>query len=213
MHQGRSPRNCLRRGVRGRVLQGKCHFLQRKPNAGHRHDFQLALGREARRSGMSESDFDELVKQAVSRLSMPDCDGPEIKRNFTDAYRFAVGGICGFWEYNSNKIMYCYSAGEVSSGKDIAGKGIVGGLSSSASNRPVICYNCVTTSGELGDDKSEFNKSNDYVNITDINSKVEIFNADDKYFPDRVWDTETYPANCTILRWQGSNFGVQVTSD
>ena len=208
MHQGRSPRNCLRRGVRGRVLQGKCHFLQRKPNAGHRHDFQLALGREARRSGMSESDFDELVKQAVSRLSMPDCDGPEIKRNFTDAYRFAVGGICGFWEYNSNKIMYCYSAGVVSSGK-----GIVGGLSSSASYRPVICYNCVTTSGELGDDKSEFNKSNDYVNITDINSKVEIFNGAEMYFPNRVWDTETYPANCTILLWQGSNFSVQVTSD
>ena len=65
-------------------------FIEQRPYVrNHRHDFQLALGREARRVGMSESDFDELVKQAVSRLSMPDCEGPEIKRNLTDAYRFA----------------------------------------------------------------------------------------------------------------------------
>ena len=65
-------------------------FIEQRPYVrNHRHDFQLALGREARRAGMSESDFDELVKQAVSRLSMPDCDGPEIKRNLLDAYRFA----------------------------------------------------------------------------------------------------------------------------
>ena len=65
-------------------------FIERRPYVrNHRHDFQLALGREARRVGMSESDFDELVNLAVSRLSMPDCDGPEIKRNLTDAYRFA----------------------------------------------------------------------------------------------------------------------------
>ena len=64
-------------------------FIEQRPYVrNHRHDFQLALGREARRAGMSESDFDELVKQAVSRLSMPDCEGPEIKRNLTDAYRF-----------------------------------------------------------------------------------------------------------------------------
>ena len=65
-------------------------FIEQRPYVrNHRHDFQLALGREACRAGMSESDFDELVKQAVSRLSMPDCEGPEIKRNLTDAYRFA----------------------------------------------------------------------------------------------------------------------------
>ena len=65
-------------------------FIEQRPYVrNHRHDFQLALGREARRAGMSESDFDELVKLAVSRLSMPDCDGPEIKRNLLDAYRFA----------------------------------------------------------------------------------------------------------------------------
>ena len=65
-------------------------FIEQRPYVrNHRHDFQLALGREARRAGMSESDFEELVKLAVSRLSMPDCDGPEIKRNLTDAYRFA----------------------------------------------------------------------------------------------------------------------------
>lgn len=66
------------------------NFIERHPYVrNHRHDFQLALGREARRAGMSESDFDELVNLTVSRLSMPDCDGPEIKRNLTDAYRFA----------------------------------------------------------------------------------------------------------------------------
>ena len=65
-------------------------FIEQRPYVrNHRHDFQLALGREARRAGMSESDFDELVKLAVSQLSMPDCDGPEIKRNLIDAYRFA----------------------------------------------------------------------------------------------------------------------------
>ena len=65
-------------------------FIEQHPYVrNHRYDFQLALGREARRAGMSESDFEELVKQAVSRLSMPDCDGPEIKRNLLDAYRFA----------------------------------------------------------------------------------------------------------------------------
>lgn len=65
-------------------------FIEQHPYVrSHRHDFQLALGREARRVGMSESDFDELVNLTVSQLSMPDCDGPEIKRNLTDAYRFA----------------------------------------------------------------------------------------------------------------------------
>jgi len=66
------------------------NFIERYPYVrNHRHNFHLALGREARRAGMSESDFDELVNLTVSRLSMPDCDGPEIKRNLTDAYRFA----------------------------------------------------------------------------------------------------------------------------
>ena len=65
-------------------------FIEQHPYVrSHRHDFQLALGREARRVGMNESEFDELVSLAVSQLSMPDCDGPEIRRNLTDAYRFA----------------------------------------------------------------------------------------------------------------------------
>ena len=55
----------------------------------HRHTFHLALGREARRAGMNESEFETLVSLAVSRLAMPDCDGPEIRRNLTDAYHFA----------------------------------------------------------------------------------------------------------------------------
>ena len=66
------------------------NFIERHPYVrNHRHDFQLALGREARRAGMNETEFEELVKLAVIRLAMPDCDGPEIERNLSDAYRFA----------------------------------------------------------------------------------------------------------------------------
>ena len=65
-------------------------FIERHPYVrNYRHDFQLRLGREARRKGMNESEFEQLVSLAVSKLSMPDCDGPEITRNLTDAYRFA----------------------------------------------------------------------------------------------------------------------------
>ena len=54
----------------------------------HRHTFHLALGREARRFGMDEEELNQLVELAVSRLAMPDCDGPEIRYNILDAYRF-----------------------------------------------------------------------------------------------------------------------------
>jgi len=55
----------------------------------HRHDFHLSLGREARRAGLNEFEFETLVNLAVEKLSMPDCDGNEIRRNLTDSYRFA----------------------------------------------------------------------------------------------------------------------------
>lgn len=55
----------------------------------HRHDFQLALGCEAWRVGMNEFEFEELLKLAETRLAMPNCDAPEIRRNLSDAYRFA----------------------------------------------------------------------------------------------------------------------------
>jgi len=65
-------------------------YIERHPYVRyHRHDFQLALGREARRAGMNELEFEELVRLAETRLAMPDCDAPEIRRNLTDAYRFA----------------------------------------------------------------------------------------------------------------------------
>lgn len=65
-------------------------YIERHPYVRyHRHDFQLALGREARRAGMNELEFEELVKLAETRLAMPDCDAPEIRRNLSDAYRFA----------------------------------------------------------------------------------------------------------------------------
>ena len=54
----------------------------------HRHTFHLALGREARRFGMDEEELKALIEQTISRLAMPDCDGPEIRYNILDAYRF-----------------------------------------------------------------------------------------------------------------------------
>ena len=54
----------------------------------HRHKFLLALGREASRFGMNQEELDRLVDLAVSRLSMPDCDGPEIRANILDAFGF-----------------------------------------------------------------------------------------------------------------------------
>ena len=65
-------------------------FLENYPYVPyHRHKFQLALGREARRYGMNEEELDQLIDLAVSTLSMPDSDGPEIKANILDAYSFA----------------------------------------------------------------------------------------------------------------------------
>ena len=76
--------------AQGLVKRFLDRFIERHPYVrNHRHDFQLALGREARRAGMNESEFKELTELAVSQLSMPDCEGPEIRRNLTDAYRFA----------------------------------------------------------------------------------------------------------------------------
>lgn len=54
----------------------------------HRHRFLLALGREASRFGMNQAELKRLVDLAVSRLSMPDCDGHEIRANILDAFQF-----------------------------------------------------------------------------------------------------------------------------
>lgn len=65
-------------------------FIERHPYVrNYRHDFLLRLGRDARRYGMNKSEFEQLVELAVSKLAMPDCEGPEITRNLTDAYHFA----------------------------------------------------------------------------------------------------------------------------
>lgn len=64
-------------------------FLQRYPFVpNYRHQFLLALGRYARTSGMNELELEQLIRQASERLSMPDCDAAEIRRNITDSYRF-----------------------------------------------------------------------------------------------------------------------------
>ena len=65
-------------------------FLEQHPYIPHyRHDFLLKLGRDARRYGMNQEEFDKLVELAVVKLSMPDCDAPEIRYTLADAYRYA----------------------------------------------------------------------------------------------------------------------------
>ena len=71
-------------------------FIETHPYVpNHRHTFHLALGREARRFGMDEEELKQLVELAVSRLAMPDCDGPEIRYNILDAYRFGEANALG----------------------------------------------------------------------------------------------------------------------
>ena len=87
---GTTPAKTTGSTAQGLVSKFLDRFIEQHPYVrAHRHDFQLALGREARRAGMNETEFEELVSLAVSHLSMPDCDGPEIRRNLSDAYRFA----------------------------------------------------------------------------------------------------------------------------
>ena len=65
-------------------------FIEQHPYIPHyRHDFLLKLGRDARRYGMNQEEFDQLVELAVAKLSMPDCDAPEIRYTLADAYRYA----------------------------------------------------------------------------------------------------------------------------
>ena len=65
-------------------------FIEQHPYILHyRHDFLLKLGRDARRYGMNQEEFEKLVELAVAKLSMPDCDAPEIRYTLADAYRYA----------------------------------------------------------------------------------------------------------------------------
>ena len=99
--------------------QGMVHafldaFIENHPYVPkHRHNFQLALGREARRYGMNEEELKQLVELAVSNLAMPDCDGPEIRANILDAYKFAEEkgletnrrkGFMGSWAHREPKL-------------------------------------------------------------------------------------------------------------
>jgi hypothetical protein len=120
----------------------------------------------------------------------------------------AIGGICGLWTRSgaSKLIENCYSAGIVSSGN-----GIVGGFSSTIASSVTCLANCVTTSERLGEPRDPNNEHADYTNLSDINSKIDIFDKAEVYFPNRVWDTTLYPYNCTILLWQGGSFGMEVT--
>lgn len=75
--------------VRGMVYRFLQNFIERHPYVPrHRHDFLLALGREAYRFGMDQNELNSLVILAESNLAMPDCDVYEIRRNILDAYKF-----------------------------------------------------------------------------------------------------------------------------
>ena len=54
----------------------------------YRHQFLLGLGREARRLELNQEELNKLIDLSISKLSMPDCDGPEIRCTIADAYRF-----------------------------------------------------------------------------------------------------------------------------
>lgn len=126
-----------------------------------------------------------------------------------DAY---VGGIVGQWysAYGDKyRIKYCYSAGNVSSGR-----GIIGGFT--ADNYATDAYiDCITTSSEIGDRRKadSINRNPEHTGLTNINSKIDLIDKDEVYFPDRVWDTALYPNYCTILLWQGNGFGLEVTAE
>lgn len=124
-----------------------------------------------------------------------------------------VGGIVGQWSVRSGdkyRIKYCYSAGAVSSDR-----GIIGGFSYDGNNIAAV-IDCITTSKEIGDRRTNYingNEDSERTSLTDINSKIYVVDPnDDMYFTDRVWDPNRYPYNCTILLWQGPDFGVEVTS-
>lgn len=55
---------------------------------GHRHDFLLALGRSARRNGMTQEELDLLIRLAERSLVAPDYNAGEIRRNISDSYHF-----------------------------------------------------------------------------------------------------------------------------
>ena len=64
-------------------------FIEQHPYVPHyRHHFLLKLGRDSRRYGMNQEEFDKLVELAVEKLAMPDCDAPEIRYTLADAYRY-----------------------------------------------------------------------------------------------------------------------------
>ena len=63
-------------------------FLEINPYVpNYRHQFLLGLGREARRLELNQEELNKLIDLSISKLSMPDCDGPEIRCTIADAYR------------------------------------------------------------------------------------------------------------------------------
>ena len=86
-----SPESSMESGkiASGMVKSFLEDFIESHPYVPHyRHDFLLKLGRDSRRFGMNQEEFDKLVELAVEKLAMPDCDGPEIRYTLADAYRY-----------------------------------------------------------------------------------------------------------------------------
>jgi len=112
----------------------------------------------------------------------------------------SIGGIVGE-SVSPNTISNCYSTGDISTDC-----GIIGTVYEYSEKKNTLST-CITRSSKLGD-----NENAEYVNLTDINSKLKVIDGDELYFPDRVWDTSLYPYNCTILLWQGTGFGMDVST-
>lgn len=110
------PEGTVHTTAQGMVSHFLDAFIEAHPYVpNHRHTFHLALGREARRFGMNADELNHLIDLAVSRLSMPDCDGPEIRYNILDAYAFGerkqLGegrqqGFKGHWGHRVPKMAF-----------------------------------------------------------------------------------------------------------
>lgn len=65
------------------------NFLENNPYVPHyRHNFLLKLGRAAHRMGMNDTELNELILLAQSKLEMPDCPAAEIRSTILDSHRF-----------------------------------------------------------------------------------------------------------------------------
>lgn len=123
-----APKESVQSTAQGMVHAFFDAFIESFPYVpNHRHQFHLALGREARRFGMNEEELKQLAELAVLKLAMPDSDGPEIRYNILNAYEFGekkgmgeghLQGFRRFWGHRVPKM--AFDADEMKDESDVA---------------------------------------------------------------------------------------------